>query len=612
MKEQKDKKPPETATGSEQLKKALTLEYAGALLRKKGVISEAQEREIFIKGDAQRARLRKSQESSYTSRRPHNVPEFISPAEIIASLNLTVAGSGGRPVTEDMITEAIAADAGLPYRKLDPLKLNLDLVTSRIPRPFAQKYLVVPVGEKDGVITFAVADPFNLEGVDSLRSTMKTKTALVLCSKSDILKIVREFYGFRYSVGAAEKEAKASPELGNLEQYVKLKGSVELEATDQHVVNAVEYLLHYAYEQRASDIHIEPKREMTLVRFRIDGILHSIHTVPKAVHPSMVSRIKMLSRMDISEKRRPQDGRIKTSFKDKEVELRVSTLPTAFGEKVVIRIFDPEILFQELPNLGFFPKEYETFESFLKKTYGIILVTGPTGSGKTTTLYSALKVLSTSEVNIVTIEDPIEMVVEEFNQVGVQQHIGVDFANSLRTILRQDPDIIMVGEIRDKETATNAVQAALTGHLVLSTLHTNNAASSLTRLMDLGVPPFLVNSTVLGVVAQRLVRKICPQCKKQRILLPEEREYLRLKDREYRISYGEGCPDCRGTGYKGRIGVFEMMPMTDRLKAMTATTADVEAIGKEARAEGMSTLRESAVKKMLMGVTTYEEVISVT
>ncbi len=611
QKDQKDKKPPETAAGAAPAEKALTLEYAAAVLRKKGVISEAQEREIFIKGDAQRARLRKSHESLYSARKLHNISEVVSPAEVIASLNLTVAGSGAL-VTEEMITGAIAEDAGLPYKRLDPLKLNLDLVTSKIPRPFAQKYLIVPIGEKDGVITLAVADPFNLEGVDNLRSTLKMKTALVMSSKYDILKIIREFYGFRYSVGAAEKEAKASPELGNLEQYVKLKGSVELEATDQHVVNAVEYLLQYAYDQRASDIHVEPKREMTLVRFRIDGVLHSIHTIPKAVHPSMVSRIKMLSRMDIAEKRRPQDGRIKTSFKDKEIELRVSTLPTAFGEKVVIRIFDPEILFQELANLGFFPEEFETFESFLKRTYGIVLVTGPTGSGKTTTLYSALKTLSTPEVNIVTIEDPIEMVVEEFNQVGVQQQIGVDFAGSLRTILRQDPDIIMVGEIRDKETAANAVQAALTGHLVFSTLHTNNAASSLTRLLDLGVAPFLINSTVLGVVAQRLVRKICRQCRKERELLPEEREYLCLKEKAYRVSYGEGCAECRGTGYRGRTGVFEIMPMTGPLKAMTASTAEITAIEKEARSEGMSTLRESAVKKMLMGITTYEEVISVT
>ncbi len=593
-------------------KKALTIEYVAGLIKNAGLISEPQEREILIRGDSQRARLKKSQDSFYSSKRLHSVAETVSPAEVIASLNIPLLSDGKKFVTEDMITETLAAAVGLAYMKIDPLKLNLDTVTSHIPRPFAQRHLVVPVAEKDKVVTLAVADPFNLEAVENLKATRKMKVSLVLSSKSDILKIVREFYGFRYSVGAAEKEFSSSSELGNLEQYVRLKGAVELEATDQHIVNAVEYLLHYAYEQRASDIHIEPKREQSLVRLRIDGVLHYIHTVPKAVHPSVVSRIKMLSRMDIAEKRRPQDGRIKTVFRDREIELRVSTLPTAFGEKVVIRIFDPEILFQDLPGLGFSAGDLETFNSFLKRTYGVVLVTGPTGSGKTTTLYSALKALSSPEVNIVTIEDPIEMVVEEFNQVGVQQQIGVDFAGSLRTILRQDPDIIMVGEIRDRETAENAVQAALTGHLVFSTLHTNDAPSSITRMMDLGVPPFLINSTVVGIVAQRLLRKICLQCKKPRLLAAEEMEYLRIKPKECTVHSGEGCTECRGTGYKGRTAVFEILDFTDSIRSMITKTPDIPAIEKAARAGGMTSLREAAIKKMLQGITTYEEVVSIT
>jgi len=593
-------------------KKELTLEYVVKVLRKKGLISEVAEREIMIKGDAQRARLKKSHESFYSTRRRHIISESVSPSEVIASLNVILDANGGKTLTEDMITEAVANEAGMPYKKIDPLKLNLDVVTSYIPRPFAQKYLIVPLEEKGGVLTIAVADPFNLEGVESLKTTVKLKFNLVLSSKSDILKIVREFYGFRYSVGAAEKEFGSSSELGNLEQYVRLKGAVELDATDQHIVNAVEYLLHYAYDQRASDIHIEPKRDKSFVRLRIDGVLHYIHNVPKVVHASIVSRIKMLSRMDIAEKRRPQDGRIKTFFKEREIELRVSTLPTAFGEKVVIRIFDPEILFQDISSLGFTPKDFEVFNSFLKKTFGIILVTGPTGSGKTTTLYSALKMLSTSEVNIVTIEDPIEMVVEEFNQVGVQQQIGVDFANSLRTILRQDPDIIMVGEIRDKETADNAVQAALTGHLVFSTLHTNDAPSSITRLIDLGVPPFLINSTVVGIAAQRLLRKICAQCKTSRALTKDEIENLGIKPQQYKVNFGEGCTDCRGTGYKGRTAVFELLDFTDKVRTMVSAVSDIAGVTKAAREQGMSTLRESAIRKMLEGITTYEEVISVT
>lgn len=592
-------------------KKSLTLDFVASVLRKKDLLSEAQEKELRIKGEAQRARLKKSHDTFYSSKRLHAISETVSPAEVIASFNLIVPGTG-KTLTEEMITEAIASEIGMPYLKIDPLKLNLDLVTSHIPRPFAQRYLIVPVEEKDGVVTLAVADPFNLEAVESLKSNRRMKVALVLSSKTDILKIVREFYGFRYSVGAAEKEFKGSSELGSLEQYVKLKGAVELDATDQHIVNAVEYLLHYAYEQRASDIHIEPKREKSLVRLRIDGVLHYIHTVPRAVHASIVSRIKMLSRLDIAEKRKPQDGRIKTSFRDKDIELRVSTLPTVFGEKVVIRIFDPEILLQDIAGLGFFPKELETFNGFLKKSYGIVLVTGPTGSGKTTTLYSALKSLSTPDVNIITIEDPIEMVVEEFNQVGVQPQIGVDFAGCLRTLMRQDPDIIMVGEIRDKETADNAVQAALTGHLVFSTLHTNDAPSSVTRLLDLGVPGFLINSTVIGIVAQRLVRRVCANCRKERLLTGEEMEHLRLKPKEYKVWYGEGCVDCRSTGYKGRTAVFEMLDFNEDMRSVLAGTNDITALEKAARAGGMSTLRESAIRKMLMGQTTYEEVISVT
>ena len=594
-------------------KREFTLEFVSSILEKRKLISAEQHKELSITGETQRAKLFKAQESFYSGHRLHTVSESVSPAEVIASFNLEIPGnkdSKGKVLTEDAITEAMATELKLPYLKIDPLKLDLDTVTSQIPRPFAQRHLVIPIEEKSGVVTLAVADPFNLEAVESLKRTSKLKFKLVLSSKSDILKIVREFYGFRSSVVAAQKEMGANIDLGNLEQYVKLKGSTEIEATDQHVVNAVEYLLHYAYDQKASDIHIEPKREKTLVRLRIDGVLHNIHTIPKGVHPSIVSRIKMLSRMDIAEKRRPQDGRIKTEFKGGEVEMRISTLPTAFGEKIVIRIFDPEILFQDIKDLGFYERELGLFGSYIKRTYGIILVTGPTGSGKTTTLYSALRALATPEVNVVTIEDPIEMVMEEFNQIGVQPQIGMDFASSLRTILRQDPDIIMVGEIRDPETATNAVQAALTGHLVLSTLHTNDAPSSITRLVDLGVPPFLISSTVLGIMAQRLLRKICTQCKKERPLKAEEITNLALTEKEYTVYYGEGCTDCRGTGYKGRTGVFELMDVSDPIRTLLTKNTALEELRKAACDDGMATLRECAILKMLEGSTTYEEVVS--
>ena len=411
-------------------------------------------------------------------------------------------------------------------------------------------------------------------------------------------------------------ETDASPFiLGNLEQFVKMKSVSEIEATDKHIVNAVEFLFRYAFDQRASDIHIEPKRDASEVRLRIDGMLNTIHRTPKAVHSAFISRIKMLSRMDIAEKRRPQDGRIKTEYKSREVELRVSTMPTAFGEKVVIRIFDPDILLQDLEEIGFSPREYELFRSFIARPNGIILVTGPTGSGKTTTLYSALKTVATPEVNVVTIEDPVEMVHDKFNQVSIQPQIGVTFGSTLRTILRQDPDIIMVGEVRDLETAENAVQAALTGHLVFSTLHTNDAPSTITRLMDLGVPSYLIASTIIGVMGQRLVRKICKHCEKSYELLPEEAQAVGLlsgKDRKVSVKYGEGCPQCRGTGYQGRTAIFEVMEMNDRIRAIIHDKSDAETIRKAAVADGMVGLREAAVMKMLKGETTFDEVIRVT
>jgi general secretion pathway protein E len=536
----------------------------------------------------------------------------VSPAEVLASFNLEIHGSQGNLLTEDAITDALAVATGLPYLKIDPLKLDLHVVTDYIPRPFALKNLIVAVGESNGVITVAVADPFNEVIVNELASARRLKIRRVLSSKNDILKILREFYGFRASVLAAEAEDSTSVDLGNLEQFFKLKGHQEIEGTDKHVVSAVDFLLNYAFDQHSSDIHIEPKRETSLIRFRIDGVMHNIHVIPKPLHAPIVSRIKMLSRMDLAEKRRPQDGRIKTNFNNKDIELRVSTVPVAFGEKVVIRVFDPDILLQDLDSMGFYPRELALYNSFLRRPNGIILVTGPTGSGKTTTLYSSLRSLSSPEVNIITVEDPIEMVMEEFNQIGVQHGIGVSFDSILRNILRQDPDIIMIGEIRDRETAENAVQAALTGHLVLSTLHTNDSASTIIRLLDLGVPPFLISATLLGIVAQRLVRKICPHCKKVRTLSQDEYDYLQLPEKSYTVWEGEGCKECRGTGYRGRTGLFEVMDMNDRLKALVSGSVELAMIVEAAKQEGLVTLREIAIKKMLEGVTTYEEVISMT
>lgn len=589
----------------------LSIKYVGNLLLKRNLITEEQYRDLQLHGEAQRARLKKARESAREDKVSH-LDDSVSAPEVIASYELEVPGKTGKILTEDAITEAIADDVGLGYLKIDPLKLDMDTVTSHISQPFARRHLVVPVAEKRGVVTVAVADPFDLDAVEELQRAKKLRLNIVLSSKSDIVKILKEFYGFSSSVIAAQRERTGGFDIGNLEQFVQLKSHSEIDASDQHIVNAVEYLMQYAFDQRASDIHIEPKREKTNVRLRIDGVLHEIYSIPKAVHPPIVSRIKMLSRMDIAEKRRPQDGRIKTNYKNKDIELRVSTMPVAFGEKVVIRIFDPDVLLQDLEELGFYPREFDLFKSFINKPNGIILVTGPTGSGKTTTLYSALNALASPDINIITVEDPIEMVMDQFNQVGLQTAIGVTFGNALRTILRQDPDIIMVGEIRDKEAAENAVQAALTGHLVLSTLHTNDAPSSITRLIDLGIPSFLISSTIIGVMAQRLVRRICHECKVERELTEEEKAHLELSGKKVTVYYGEGCRECRGTGYRGRDGVFEVMEISDAVKEVMTDKVSLTALRDVAKSDGILTIRECAIRKMLEGITTYEEVVRIT
>jgi len=591
--------------------KKLTLENCARLLQRRGLITAEQLSDVLARGMAQETRLYAHHQAG-GSRRIQARAEMVSPAEVLASFNLEQQGSLGRLLSEDAITEAIAAAVGLEYLKIDPLKLDLGVVTAHIPRPFALKNLIVAVAESNGVTTVAVADPFNDGIIGELASARQLQIRRVLSSKSDILKILREFYGFRASVMAAEAESSAVVDLGNLEQLFKMKGQQDIESNDKHVISAVDFLLHYAFEQHASDIHIEPKREKTLIRFRIDGVMHNIHIIPKPLHAPIVSRIKLLSRMDLAEKRRPQDGRIKTNFNNKDIELRVSTVPVAFGEKVVIRIFDPDILLQDLDSMGFYPRELTLYNSFIRRPNGIILVTGPTGSGKTTTLYSSLRSLSSPEVNIITVEDPIEMVMEEFNQIGVQQAIGVGFDSILRNILRQDPDIIMIGEIRDRETAENAVQAALTGHLVLSTLHTNDSASAIVRLLDLGVQPFLISATLIGIIAQRLVRRICPHCKLERELTADELTYLHLGKKSHLVWEGEGCRDCRDTGYKGRTGIFEVLDMNERIKGMVTGSVELADLTAAAREEGMDTLRQVAIRKMLEGVTTYEEVISMT
>lgn len=583
------------------------------ILYNAGLLSKEQIENILTKENVYRSRLQKSKVTGI--RRGRFIQPDISVIDIIDSLKLKLPGSDNSYLTEDIMMQEISRHLGLPFLKIDPLKLDSDVVTRIIPRPYAIRHQMVPIKLLGNTLTIATSNPFENEGIEGIKQSRGYDVSMVISTKSEIQKIIMEFYGFRSSVAAANMELTSQLDLGNLEQYVKLKSISELSATDQHIINAVEYLLHYAYSQRASDIHIEPKRDYSLMRFRIDGMLHDIHRIPKPVHLAVVSRIKTLARMDIAEKRRPQDGRIKTDRDGEEIELRLSTLPVAFGEKVVIRIFDPNVLIQEIDKLGFLDRELNIFKSFVSAPYGLILVTGPTGSGKTTTLYSALKTLSTPDVNVTTIEDPVEMVYEEFNQTSIQPQIGITFASSLRTILRQDPDIIMVGEIRDYETAENAIQAALTGHLVLSTLHTNDAPSSIIRLLNLEVPSFLINSTLIGVVAQRLVRKVCNYCAEYYKLSEDECRVIGVnydKVKNMPVSIGAGCPQCRGTGYFGRTGVFEVLDATEKIKAAIESNVTSDTIRKIARSEGFITIRECAINKMLRGITTFDEVLRVT
>jgi len=521
--------------------------------------------------------------------------------------------------SEAQIGEALAAFAGLRFVKINPLELDLDIVTGALSGPFARKHGIVAIAKTDQKLTVAVHDPFAPFPADDIkRVTGLLAIERVVATRSDIEALNKGFYELKSSLKTAEKQLSASTntiaalDLGNQEFLSSVE---ELDPAAGPVVKALDHLLGYAFEQRASDIHFEPKRNVTLVRLRIDGMLHDVHVVPKIVYQALVSRIKLLSGCNIAEKRRPQDGRIKRDQGGHEIELRVSTMPTAFGEKAVLRIFDPDVLLKEVDALGFSPDDLPKFTTFLGRTHGIILVTGPTGSGKTTTLYSVLKQLSKPEVNIVTIEDPIEMVQEEFNQVAVKPAIDLTFANALRTVLRQDPDIIMVGEIRDQETAEHAVQAALTGHLVLSTLHTNDAPSSVTRLLDLGIPHFLILSTVIGIVAQRLVRVNCVHCSEKYTPSAEETLALNMSIEEagrHDIRRGAGCLHCRQTGYIGRDGVFQVMPMTERLRGVIAKQTSSVALFEAARAEGMRTLREAAIEKVLEGVTTVSEMVRVT
>jgi len=542
------------------------------------------------------------------------------PLVAVASQNWKSLLSPHKPLHLEALTEWLAGHTGLEYFHIDPLKIDFSAVTDIMSNDYATRFGILPVQVTAHEVVIATAEPFLRDWEKVLKHILRKDIRRVVATPVDITRYLVEFYNLARSVKTAlQKDRQGTPGQASFEQLVDMgKSNRQFDANDQHIVHIVDWLWQYAFEQRASDIHIEPRRDMGIVRFRIDGVLHQVYQIPMSVMTAMTSRIKILGRMDVVEKRRPQDGRIKTrTAEGQEIELRLSTLPTAFGEKLVMRIFDPEVLVRDFSELGFSIEDRARWDMMTKQPNGIILVTGPTGSGKTTTLYSTLKNLATPEVNVCTIEDPIEMIEPAFNQMQVQRGIDLNFADGVRALMRQDPDIIMVGEIRDLETADMAIQAALTGHLVLSTLHTNDAPSAITRLLDLGVAPYMINATVLGVMGQRLVRTLCPHCKQPQPLQTDESDLWDVlvapwkANRPSQLQHQTGCLECRMTGYSGRIGIYEILLMSPELRKHVTPTADVALIREVACNEGMKPLRISGAAKVVAGITTLDEVIKV-
>ncbi|ABC28692.1 Type II secretory pathway, ATPase PulE/Tfp pilus assembly pathway, ATPase PilB [Hahella chejuensis KCTC 2396] len=540
----------------------------------------------------------------------------LHPIEQVVNSGL-IDHNSGKAFDLDELSSWLAKEAGQPYFHIDPLKIDARGVASLMSFAYAQRHRILGVEIHKDHVVIASAEPFVTGWEDNLRHVVRKDIKRVVANPADIRRFTVEFYRLATSVDKAiGGRGETSAAIGNFEQLLELGNVANPDANDQHIVNIVDWLLQYAFDQRASDIHIEPRREIGQVRFRIDGVLHNVYELPMQVSMAVVSRLKILGRLNVAEKRKPQDGRIKTKNPDGlEIELRLSTLPTAFGEKLVMRVFDPDVLLRSFSDLGFGQDDSRRWNSMTSQPNGIILVTGPTGSGKTTTLYSTLKSLATSEVNVCSIEDPIEMVEPAFNQMQVQSGIGVTFASGVRALLRQDPDIIMVGEIRDLETAEMAIQAALTGHLVLSTLHTNDAPSAITRLLELGVPGYLVKATVLGVMAQRLVRVLCPNCKEPTTIDDKDWQNLIQPWKASKPDHAcapVGCLECRNTGYRGRAGVYEVMLLSESVKESINEHCDLERIRKVAVKEGMRTLRLSGAQKVANGMTTIDEVLRVT
>ena len=536
----------------------------------------------------------------------------------LAAVGITRAADGAAMDVE-ALTRYLDERAGLAYLRIDPLRVDVGKVSDTMSASYAERHKVLPVQVTPAEVVVATSEPFIDDWVAEVERQSRRQVRRVVANPLDIKRYTAEFFALARSVRVAQKQGGGSAGAASFEQLVELgRTGRQLDANDQGVIQVVDWLWQYAFDQRASDIHLEPRREQGVIRFRIDGVLHPVYQVPAGVMNAITARIKLLGRMDVVERRRPQDGRIKTrSPGGEEIEMRLSTLPTAFGEKLVMRIFDPDTAVKDLAALGFTPHDAARWEALVQRPHGIILVTGPTGSGKTTTLYSTLRRVATEEVNVSTIEDPIERIDPALNQTQVQPQLDFSFAEGVRALMRQDPDIIMIGEIRDLETAEMAVQAALTGHLVFSTLHTNDAPSALTRLMELGVPPYLLSATILGVLAQRLVRTLCPHCRQpdeqgSQPLLADVIKPWKINAADYRPYKPVGCVDCRMTGFRGRMGIYELLTVSDAFKDRVRADVDLAALRQQAIADGMRPLRLAGALRAAEGLTTLQEVIAAT
>jgi len=534
----------------------------------------------------------------------------------LADLELADRAGGGKILDIETLTRELARQCGQDYYRIDPLKIDVAKVTQVMDYKFSQRHQILAVEDNPDEVVVASAEPFLGSWESVLEHTSQKRLHRVVSSPLDIKRLTAEFYSVSKSIRGATAGTVHKKGIGNLEQMLELGKLKDPEANDQHIVNVVDWLLQYAFEQRASDIHIEPRRDEGSIRFRIDGVLHNVYALPMQAMSAVTSRLKILGRMNVAEKRKPQDGRIKTkSPNGDEIELRLSTLPTAFGEKLVMRIFDPEVLLKPFSELGLINEDFSKWQKIIGNNHGLVIITGPPGSGKTTTLYSTLKTLATEEVNVCTIEDPIEMVEDSFNQMQVQENIDLNFADGVKALLRQDPDIIMIGEVRDLATAEMAIQAALTGHLVFTTLHTNDAPSAITRLLELGVPPYLIKATVVGIMAQRLVRKLCHHCREP---APIDQEAWETLTRPWKVklpsksNHAPGCLECRETGFLGREGIYEVMPFTESLQEFADDKAALPDLRRQAYREGMLSLRLSGAQKVAAGLTTVNEVLRVT